>query len=879
MEFHQKYTKFKEEEAKKVNNQKEPVAFADMSSLEQYCNVEDIAEQDHNNLLQAMSGLDKLHSEEASPWNVVDSLPLAQTNVTYFEVLGKMLDRHEATIHARWLAKKVSQRREILLRAFDFACEMAPHHRPDWTYFRKKGLLPEHDSDAPFLLMCPYINQEDLVKPHSLLLFMSSRGRSHPANFAAADLEAMHLGISLKYLRTGHLPHLVMMFTERQYGIPVPIDASRDASEQRRLVQGLSTGEGILVLHAHDFVLFFLCRCAREILHDVSEQDLISGPTSPPPKPFEETDNGFASLKAMAAEAPYRLPALLDWDRIVSLLAAKCSQTADHLRSLREDPGYFHRYAEELHDQRYERIPDAKGLANPDMKPANGVGYWTRVWWDAVFIDHLHFEMFSELQTQAETLRTLCQLNASTINPRNELPEEYMHAILRFRHFLRETACVMSQRLHIFQTAPWREYYFCTVLDRSLGFHRCIIALKSPNKLNDIQNRLRLDLEALTAFKERHTANHEPNNAATLREKLYGMTLMMDALQHLIESEPQAKAMITPCAACRLGELSLLSECLHQLEIYQPWARTFDASLTKEKYETFQSEYYEHNDSTEHYMTVALMACEQNLGRLGAPSNGRFSYPIEKRMTKENVTALRNAESNLDAFWHVVDTWVIKSFGQAPSKKTAIQRIIMQPRTWQRTPAWIEPQKKKPQSRPLAAQDLHVRFAELEFERRHLTEQTISKEEHAPKLKSRTKTRGVATQVETQFDAQGAPNHDTHDNKPMFAVDARSLKVFKTIFFTQSISATPGEIKWIDFLHAMVAVGFAPEKLSGSTWHFKPTRPGMRGSINFHEPHKEIKTTGKIPYSIARNMGSRLTRAYGLDASSFTLAEKKKAEQ
>lgn len=60
-------------------------------------------------------------------------------------------------------------------------------------------------------------------------------------------------------------------------------------------------------------------------------------------------------------------------------------------------------------------------------------------------------------------------------------------------------------------------------------------------------------------------------------------------------------------------------------------------------------------------------------------------------------------------------------------------------------------------------------------------------------------------------------------------------------FFTPSLSATPGEIKWTYFLHAMTSAGFAPEKLHGSVWHFSPTWVELKRSINFHVPHKERK--------------------------------------
>ena len=42
--------------------------------------------------------------------------------------------------------------------------------------------------------MWPYINQEDLTKPRTLLLFLHTRGRNHPSRFASADREAMHIG-------------------------------------------------------------------------------------------------------------------------------------------------------------------------------------------------------------------------------------------------------------------------------------------------------------------------------------------------------------------------------------------------------------------------------------------------------------------------------------------------------------------------------------------------------------------------------------------------------------------------------------------------------------------------------------------------------------
>jgi hypothetical protein len=99
--------------------------------------------------------------------------------------------------------------------------------------------------------------------------------------------------------------------------------------------------------------------------------------------------------------------------------------------------------------------------------------------------------------------------------------------------------------------------------------------------------------------------------------------------------------------------------------------------------------------------------------------------------------------------------------------------------------------------------------------------------------------------------------------------------VFKTLFFTPSVTSTPGEVAWSDFLYAMVSMGFVPEKLYGSVWQFSPDpdKLDVDRSIQFHEPHG---ANTKILYRIARRHGRRLNRAYGWDGSSFILEEKSK---
>jgi len=79
------------------------------------------------------------------------------------------------------------------------------------------------------------------------------------------------------------------------------------------------------------------------------------------------------------------------------------------------------------------------------------------------------------------------------------------------------------------------------------------------------------------------------------------------------------------------------------------------------------------------------------------------------------------------------------------------------------------------------------------------------------------------------------------------------------------------EIPWIDFLQAMVAAGFTPEKLHGSRWSFTSIGSGSaavtKRTIGFHEPHGISGM--KLPFWWVRRYGRRLTRAFGWGWETF----------
>jgi hypothetical protein len=114
--------------------------------------------------------------------------------------LNAIVKRFESLIRKRWLKKSAKQRREVLLTARP---SMPLVHRPDFEGWRRLGNknLSRVLTTGGHAHLTPYINLEDLLQGHNLLLFVHSRGRSKPVVFASTDAEkGMYSDKVLSYL-------------------------------------------------------------------------------------------------------------------------------------------------------------------------------------------------------------------------------------------------------------------------------------------------------------------------------------------------------------------------------------------------------------------------------------------------------------------------------------------------------------------------------------------------------------------------------------------------------------------------------------------------------------------------------------------------------
>ncbi|KAL6862573.1 hypothetical protein ACO1O0_002808 [Amphichorda felina] len=537
-----------------------------------------------------------------------------------------------------------------------------------------------------------------------------------------------------------------------------------------------------------DAILEFLVKCCEDVLHDIPADTLTTDAFLLQPEPHlksEKDTDGFDSLTVMAAAAPYRLPAHLDLDRIEALLRASVSAAEDHVWALREDPSYFTEQLGEVKEHCQEMIKDRNGDA--------------RIIGTTIFRAYTELEVYTELHRLSKEHQTLHAKYASSISPTKPLPEEFQAALLK---------------LGVIASPPWRKY-FVREPPVDADSSRILVMTKSGVKMNKTETQLLWLLRTLWEDEKQLF--------------LIGMPLVLDELERLPQTDPEAKELISAHIAQAIGNLSILSHCMTQLSLYQPWARGFESGL---------------------------MDTESGI----------------KKEYEEQTNALIQAERNLDDFWATIDQLLYNGCGSLDG--TAVGRLLSQHRPLQRTPEWIEdPAAKKTRGGQPAHVDLdpiYKPLSTLYFEDTRAKPEDLGQTPAVPKTK--TKTRGAASQEATEAIA-AAPSRDVESGpKPTpISVDARALKVFRTLFFDPSVTSSPGEVSWNDFLYAMTSTSvFAAEELYGSVWQFQRVYGVDQSRIQLHEPHPH----GKIPFVVARRHGRRLNRNYGWAGDLFVLKGK-----
>ncbi|TPX17768.1 uncharacterized protein E0L32_002869 [Thyridium curvatum] len=782
--------------------------------------------------------------------------------LTNYRLLNEIVHRHEAKIRRRWRKKNQLQRSKILLECWP---HMPAKHQPDFdTWFRQnKRKATDMGAEEKDYFKWPYVNQEDLSSATSLLLLLNARGRNHPTDFAAADSDAMNLGKCSYIIVAVNLSGYTMMLNSARqdgsYGRLLSWEEHPGSEEMIRSGQQYSPGEGLLVLEAQDRLLEFLVQCCRKVLHDIPPADILSAlhPVEEEPPPISSTGiDGTTHLAILAEEAPYRLPAGFDLSNIQSLLAAQVARAEDHVLSLREDPSYF---AEHLHDASEhcdERIRDVHGLIHPFLTdPKHKDMMCARNASSVVYEAYNRMEVFYELEQFARELQSLQSKHADNIVPEKDLPDDLLTALLKFRRCLHEV--VKGALAQLDETAPASPPLRDSFVRKDTVFPVLGHTLRTRPVKGGIGSRSKGPLLPLL-----QTLWENGPILEAVR-----LPLMINEIDRQVRMNPESGKQISPYVAMVIGEISILGECIRQVDAYFPWARSFRFKLGHQE-DTTQTVQDGHICATREALLALMPLVLTPFAPLMDPSDNKFDYPTERSRNEQNVAKLRAAELALDSFWEAADDRLTIVRKEA----SGLGRLLARRRPPYRTPEWVEPPPKAKRTK-LTTPDRDTPVNT--FSAFELNEQPISarKEVSAATPKPKVKTRGTpgpAAAGSSSSTPEEASDEGPADPQPPLEVDARALSVFRILFFNPVFHTTPGEVPWKEFLHAMRAAGFSAQKLYGSVWHFRPETIDLDRSIQFHEPHP----IGKLSFRVARRYGRRLHRAYGWDGGMFAMEHK-----
>ena len=771
--------------------------------------------------------------------------------LAYWSLLQLVLAGHEATIQKRWMKKSPQKRKDMLLQKWP---EMPRRHRPDVEAFRTESDMLERVLDRNTYLF-PHLNLEDLLKPKLLLLLLYARGHNNPASFVMADYDTCLFGFAAHALPRVSVNRHLMVFDDLKnpeaYGKIVGWEDDPEILTFVKSRQCLLPGAGFCVLDLQEGLLSFLLNCCQMILHDIPKDKIawsVSAQHGPILVPSVSDQLERPSLATIAAEAPYTVRSTLDIERLLSIVTAKLSAAEDHIWALREDPGFFAETIQCHAEHRVEllEIMDEKGKLHPPVLEDPRLAGKSRTTSLERVVEAVVHRAVGDIETWKELARSINELlmmrnkYEDVLKLGKNLPEDYSFAFHRLEHHLLEYAHAKTtySTFAFYTSSPLRHYCF-----RQWQGETHVVGV---NRLRATKKDSRLKMELAWMFKV--IASDRLPNVAILNT-------IINELGRRMESDSEVKNLISGHVADLLSDLSVLLLCVRQIQLCHPGHATKNGTMVG------CGEYCEDLKETDKYMNALESGhIGKMITNLGNPKNGKFSYPINKRRTRENVTKMMAAERSLDLFWEALDKKMRHMQAMSPFLSQIITERVLY-RTTERDALVSNPKSKKD-----SFEEVIQSMSEIDFEREYRSERTVM-QGGVVEPKEKRKTRGIAQLPEASSSQAKVPDAATQDAKATLKVDKRAAKTFNTLFFTPSVSAVPGDVIWRDFLHAMVSVGFSALKLHGSAWQFMPEGLDVDKAIQFHEPHP----SPKLPYATARMYGRRLSRTYGWNAETFVL--------
>jgi hypothetical protein len=754
----------------------------------------------------------------------------------HYYLIQSTLKRYEGLIRSRWAKKTRAQRQKMLEDAW--VDDMPKSHRPDLQYVRKFGTdrgQEDTSEEEEFAYIWPHINLEDLLIPSTIPQLLNSRGRNPPCAFAAADWDSTELGRMAWSVRVIQVEEACMVDLDGDS--PTTYGRLRPAETE----EIPNAANGWMVLRIQNVLMDFLFNLCQAILHDkeLDLESLNAIPEEPePPEALVRRERDRLSAVDMARESPYITPQSPDLERIQSLINARLREWEDYAWALREDPSFFADVVGDWSEHSSEQIPRRNRKVHPNLaNPQRKQLLWDRSISSAINEVYENLIVWRLVDKELEAIITYREIQKNGKHARPDDVLGYVDAVERLK-------CLLDVRV-------------IEKLQRELSF---LLPSSPPFRSMFVSDEDRLDLRS-----------GMPKNdyllwlGQTLWDKDVDLPKDVVAMElnRVVQQDQSQKHRVTHMVARFFADLGLAYELRSRLRMLcpRPFDPLFQGSTSQMEKIHFWTKNPEILALYDLKMIVMIAHAGDKflrLGDLGDPT--RLPYPVNKKRTKDNVEVMQTTERSLDALWERYDSHLKKHL--KPAVNALLQSAMPSRGDLQRTKDWSEAEAPTPKTTRITAQSEYVPLSDSGEQSGTVT---------LPIRKEKLKTKGTSNIDAPVTDATPILPEPRTCQAPMrFTLSRKPYHTFSTLFYQPSTSAQPGEVAWSDFLSAMSAIGFLPEKLYGSVWRFTPKSDSVLGTempINFHEPHP----APKLAFRTARLYGRRLQRNYGLDRECFVL--------
>lgn len=596
----------------------------------------------------------------------------------------------------------------------------------------------------------------------------------------------------------------------------------------------LDPGVGLAALRCHYEELDFITNFVYEMLPGISPRyiNTFTGETNPEPIPlFNESET---SLRSLSIRAAYRVPENLDFGRHLSLLEAARFSCQNGLRLLRNDPNVFWSTLKDYseHEISHVRIDGPGSATNPNDS-------WARQITRMVADRYANLVYIEAAYDRASILAKLVERDGGNFASRAILPDNMMEALIKY-------VCVLSHCI-----SSLKDRFNRSVQD-SPGFRHGYVRFP--------------DSEGGSKTEFRGNGQNDDPLWDLLRELddpdlLVGCEVsardVVDAIESHFEGDPQSANRLSSTTLQMLGDLGLMSFLKRDTKSFEPWASnmTFGWQKHGAKVNLTWSE-----------QEARIVRFQRALAEISLPGSWEPLFCQYERpdviYTEEETNLAIKAENCLDEAWQAIEQTIFSCFGK--SLADLFEKDLPPSAMLYRTPAWVAPLPSTTLSIIQSQDDSRHTSQE---ESVHPNQEEIFKDAVETSTNSRKQTilRPAKMNAKAAREAKKltmkakkpptskAPAAQTHAEKMMFHVSARSLEVFHTIFFVPGRRGFK-DVNFKDFRYAMVEIGFNVCYIAGGSAVSltpDPQRTKLEYGIIVHAPHGQDPPNA-LPHKVAR---------------------------